>query len=65
MYEFDGEGGGWRGVLNGNAESEFDKFQTLPMNLEELDEIRAYDAAKSGDDEEIPFEVAVAEIERG
>lgn len=31
--------------------------------LEELDDIRAYDTAKSGDSEAIPFELAVREIE--
>ena len=33
--------------------------------LEELESIRAYDQAKSKDDEAIPFEQAVAEIEGG
>ncbi len=32
--------------------------------LEELDEIKAYDAAKAQDDELVPFEDAVAEIRR-
>ena len=32
--------------------------------LEELESIRAFDAAKASDDETIPFEQAVAEIER-
>ena len=32
--------------------------------LEELDSIRAYDAAKDSDDEVIPFDQAVREIER-
>lgn len=40
-------------------------YERIMADLEELDEIRAYDAAKSGNDEEIPFEVAVAEIEHG
>jgi hypothetical protein len=40
-------------------------FEKMLADLEELDEIRAYDAAKSSEDEEIPFEDAVADIERG
>ncbi len=32
--------------------------------LEELESIRAFDAAKASNDEAIPFEQAVAEIER-
>ena len=32
--------------------------------IEELDTIQAYDAAKQAEDEAIPFEQAVAEIER-
>ena len=32
--------------------------------MEELESIRAYDAAKSSGDEAIPFEQAVREIER-
>ena len=38
-------------------------YQRLLQELEELDSIRAYDAAKSSGDEVIPFEQAVAEIE--
>lgn len=36
----------------------------LLEELEELESIRAYDAAKASGDEAIPFEQAVAEIER-
>ena len=32
---------------------------------EELEAIRAYDAAKAADDEAVPFEQAIREIERG
>ncbi|HEX8421826.1 MAG TPA: hypothetical protein VF634_00345 [Pyrinomonadaceae bacterium] len=32
--------------------------------LEELEAIRAYDAAKASNDETIPFEEAIAEIEQ-
>ncbi len=39
-------------------------YQKLLEELEELESIRAYDAAKSSGDEAIPFEQAVAEIER-
>ena len=33
--------------------------------LEELDDIRAYDAAKAESSEQIPFELAVREIQEG
>jgi hypothetical protein len=33
--------------------------------LEELDDIRAYDQAKAGQQETIPFEQAVREIQEG
>ncbi len=39
-------------------------YRELLAELEELDSIRAYEAAKASDDEAIPFEQAVAEIER-
>jgi len=38
-------------------------YHRLLQELEELDSIRAYDAAKASGDEAIPFEQAVAEIE--
>ncbi|BAU67092.1 unknown protein [Stanieria sp. NIES-3757] len=38
-------------------------YQTLLDQLEELEAIQAYDAAIAEEDEEIPFEVAIAEIE--
>jgi hypothetical protein len=41
-------------------------YQTLLEQLEQLEEleaIQAYDAAIAEEDEEIPFEVAIAEIE--
>ena len=34
------------------------------LELEELECIRAYDAAKTSDDEVIPFEDAIAQIEQ-
>jgi len=40
-------------------------YQQLLKELEELEAIRAYDAAKSSGDEIIPFEQAIAEIEQG
>ena len=46
---------------------EIGAYQKLLEELEELEElesIRAYDQAKSRDDEAIPFEQAVEEIER-
>jgi hypothetical protein len=38
-------------------------YRRLLEALEELEAIRAYDAAKASQDEVIPFEQAVAEIE--
>ena len=46
------------GVLLG-----IEEYQKLLEESEELDAIRAYDLAVSGDDDEISFEVAIAEIE--
>ena len=42
----------------------FNDYQKLLAELEELESICAYDAAKASGDEAIPFEQAVAEIER-
>jgi len=42
---------------------DWDAYQTLLEELEELDAIRAYDAAKASADEVIPFEQAMREIE--
>jgi PHD/YefM family antitoxin component YafN of YafNO toxin-antitoxin module len=39
-------------------------YQKLLEELEELESIRAYDAAKASGDEAIPFEEAIAEIEQ-
>ncbi len=39
-------------------------YRRLLEELEELEAIRAYDAAKSSGDEVIPFEQAVREIEQ-
>lgn len=38
------------------------QFRQMMEELEELDDIRAYDAAKVSGDEAIPFEQAVQEI---
>ncbi len=40
------------------------EYRRLLEEAEELEAIRAYDAAKASGDEAIPFEQAVAEIER-
>ena len=40
-------------------------YEKLLEELEELDSIRAYDAAKASADEVIPLEEAIDEIERG
>jgi PHD/YefM family antitoxin component YafN of YafNO toxin-antitoxin module len=39
-------------------------YQRLLEEVEELESIRAYDAAKASKDEAIPFEQAVSEIEK-
>ena len=39
------------------------KERQILGELEELESIRAYDAAKASNDEAIPFEQAVAEID--
>jgi prevent-host-death family protein len=43
---------------------DIDDYRRLLEELEELESIRAYDAAKPSDDEIIPFEQAAEEIER-
>lgn len=40
------------------------EYQQLLEELEELECIRAYDAASASNDEVIPFEQAIAEIEQ-
>ena len=40
------------------------EYQKLIEEAEELEAIRAYDAAKAAGDEAIPFEQAITEIER-
>ena len=42
-----------------------DRYFELLEAEEELDSIRAFDAARSSDDEAIPFDQAVREIESG
>ncbi len=42
---------------------DLEEYQKLLKELEELEAIRAYDLATFFDDEEIPFEQAIAEIE--
>ena len=42
-----------------------DQYNKMLEQLEEIDDIRAYDAAKAQDDEIIPFDQAVKEIENG
>jgi PHD/YefM family antitoxin component YafN of YafNO toxin-antitoxin module len=43
---------------------DLEDYRKILEELEELESIRAYDAAKSSSDEIIPFEQAVEEIER-
>ncbi|MDA3925156.1 MAG: hypothetical protein PF904_10710 [Kiritimatiellae bacterium] len=40
-------------------------WERIMDELEELDDIRAYDEAKSGSQESIPFQQAVCEIQEG
>lgn len=40
------------------------EYQKLTEEADELEAIRAYDAAKAARDEAIPFEQAITEIER-
>ena len=42
---------------------DIEEYQKILEELEELEAIRAYDNAISSDEEEIPFELAIAEIE--
>jgi PHD/YefM family antitoxin component YafN of YafNO toxin-antitoxin module len=44
---------------------EMTEYETLMEEIEELEAIRAYDAARASAEESIPFEQAVDEIERG
>lgn len=44
---------------------DIEEYNKLIDAAEELEAIRAYDAAKAAGDEAVPFEQAVAEIERG
>ena len=41
-----------------------EKYNDMLEQLEELEDIKAYDAAKASDDEVIPFDQAVKEIEK-
>jgi hypothetical protein len=47
------------GVLLG-----IDEYERVLDELEELESLRAFDAAKGSGDQAIPFEDAIAEIER-
>ncbi len=42
----------------------YDEWQKILEDLEELEEIRAYDKAKSEPSDPIPFDVAVKEIKQ-
>ena len=41
------------------------EWQEVIEELEELDDIRAYDRARSEDQEQVPFDQAVREIDEG
>lgn len=43
---------------------DIDEYRRIVAELEELESIRAYDAAKGSGEEAIPLEDAIAEIER-
>ncbi len=42
-----------------------DQYNKMLEQLEEIDDIKAYDTAKANNDEIIPFDQAVREIEKG
>ena len=42
-----------------------DQYNKMLEQLEDIDDIRAYDTAKAEEDEVIPFDQAVREIEEG
>lgn len=42
-----------------------DQYNKMMEQLEEIDDIRTYDAAKADKDEVIPFDQAIKEIEEG
>jgi len=42
---------------------DWDDYRRLLEALEELESIKAYDAAKASDEERIPFDKAIEEIE--
>lgn len=42
-----------------------EEWRMVLDELEELDDIRAYDEAVAGDEESVPFEQAVREIDQG
>lgn len=44
---------------------DMDEYRQLMEEAEELEAIRAYDAAKADADEAIPFDQAIREIEQG
>lgn len=58
-----------RYVIDENGEKvsvilDIDDFNRIREELEELDAMKAYDRAKASGEEEIPFEQAIAEIEK-
>jgi len=58
QYLTDREGNRVKVVLD------MDQFQQMLEELEELDDIRAYDAAKASGSETVPFDQAMAEIDQ-
>ena len=44
---------------------DLERYEELMEAMEDLEDIRAYDLAKASEDEAVPFEQAVQEIERG
>jgi hypothetical protein len=43
---------------------DIEEYQKLLQGLEELNSLKAYDAAKASQDEAVPFEQVIAEIEK-
>lgn len=57
-------------IVNGRGKRtgvilDLSEYEELLRAFEELESIRAYDAARASGDEVIPFEQAIEEIERG
>jgi len=57
-------------IINGNSQKKavvipISEWEQIIEEMEELEDIRAYDAAKSTNEEEISFDQAIKEIKAG